>query len=102
RDAGNNEPRTARDELDPFDRLFRMRIFPAPQVVPDGRSHIVLPQPSSGLAPAALKTRQVVVVGVGDSKERQPSPTRRYHLDLEPLPDGRDHDLAAGQVKRIL
>ena len=36
RDAGDDESRAARDELDPFDRSFRMRIFPAPQVVPGG------------------------------------------------------------------
>src|SRR6185503_16012922 len=34
--------------------------------------------------------------------ERQTAPLGRHHLDLEPLPDRRDHDLAAGQVKRIL
>ena len=55
-----------------------------------------------GLAPSALETRQVMVVGVGDGEERQTAPYRRHHLDFEPLSDGRDHDLAAGQVKRIL
>ncbi len=102
RDAGHDEPRAARDELDPLDRSFRMRIFPAPQVVSGGPSHGVLRQASPGLAPAALKTRQVAVAGVGDGQERQTTPTRRHHLDLEPLPDGRDHDLTASKGKRIL
>ena len=102
RDAGDDEPAAARDELDPLDRSFRMRIFPAPQVVPGGPSHGVLHQAIPGLVPSALETRQVVVAGVGDGEERQTAPLRRHHLDLEPLPDGRDHDLAAGQVKRIL
>ena len=102
RDAGDDEPPAARDELDPLDRPIRMRILPAPQVVPGRPSHIMLRQASPGLAPAALKTRQVAVASVGDGQERQTTPTRRHHLDLEPLPDARDHDLAAGQVKRIL
>src|SRR5262249_12012416 len=34
-------------------------------------------------------------------KERQTAPARRHYLDLEPLPDGRGEDLAAGQVKNI-
>ena len=51
------------------------------------------------VAPAALETRQVVVAGVGDGEERQTTPPRRHHLDFEPLPDRRDHDLAASQVK---
>jgi hypothetical protein len=102
RDAGDDEPRAARDEHDPLNRPIRMRILPAPQVVPGGPSHLMLCQASPGLAPAALKTRQVAVVGVGDGEERQTTPTRRYHLDLEPLPDGRGDDLTAGQVKRIV
>jgi hypothetical protein len=32
----------------------------------------------------------------GDGEERQTSPRRRHHLDLEPLPDVRGGDLAAG------
>ena len=43
-----------------------------------------------------------MVASVGHGEERQTAPHRRHHLDLEPLPDRRDHDLAAGQVKRIL
>jgi len=62
----------------------------------------MLRQASPGLAPAALKTRQVMVAGVGDGEERQTTPYRRYHLDLEPLPDGRGDDLAAGEVKNVL
>ena len=33
RDAGDDESRAVRDELDPFDRAFRMGVFPAPQEV---------------------------------------------------------------------
>ena len=102
RDAGDDESPAARDELDPFDRAFRMGVFPAPQEVSGWPSHGVLRQAEPGLAPPALETRQVVVAGVGDGEERQTAPTRRHHLDLEPLPDGRDDDLAAGQVKRVL
>jgi len=48
------------------------------------------------------EARQVVVAGVGDGEERLTAPLRRHHLDLEPLPDGRGDDLAAGQVKNII
>ena len=102
RDAGHDEPGAARDELDPFDRPFRMRIFPAPQVVSGGPSHGVLHQADPGFVPSARPTRQVAVAGVGDGEERQTAPYRRHHLDFEPLSDARDHDLAADQVKRIL
>jgi hypothetical protein len=102
RDAGHDEPRAARHELDPLDRPFRMRILPAPQVVPGGPSHVVLRQPLPGCSPLALEPRQVVVAGVGDGEERQVAPLRRHHLDLEPLPDGHGDGLAAGQVKDIL
>jgi hypothetical protein len=102
RDAGNDESGAARDELDPLDRSFRIRILPAPQEVSPRPSHVVLRQPSTGLAPAARKTRQVVVAGVSDGEERQTTPPRRHHLDLEPLPDGRGDDLAAGQVENIV
>jgi hypothetical protein len=44
---------------------------------------------------------QVVVAGIGDGQERLTAPHRR-HLDLEPLPDGRSDDLAAGKVKDVL
>src|SRR5260370_32802017 len=44
RDAGHDEPGAARDELDPLDRSFRIRIFPAPQVVSGRPSHGVLHQ----------------------------------------------------------
>ncbi len=43
-----------------------------------------------------------MVVGVGDGEERQTTPTRRHHLDLEPLPDRHGENLAAGEVKNIL
>jgi hypothetical protein len=43
-----------------------------------------------------------MVAGVGDGEERQTAPGRRHHLDLEPLPDGRDHDLASGEMERVL
>ncbi len=102
RDAGDDEPRAPRDELDPFDRSFPMRIFPAPQVVPGGSSLDVLRQTPPGLVPAPLETRPVVVAGVGDGEERLTAPDRRHHLDFEPLPDRRGDDLAAGQVKHVL
>src|SRR6266568_7249853 len=102
RDAGDDESPAARDELDPFDRSVRMRIFPAPQVVSGGPSHGVLHQADTGFAPPALETRQVAVAGVGDGEERLTAPFRRDHLDFAPLSDVRDHDLAAGKVKRIL
>jgi hypothetical protein len=41
-------------------------------------------------------------VAVGDGEERQAAPSRRHHLDLEPLPDRRGDGLAAGQVKDVL
>ncbi len=101
-DAGDDEPRAARDELDPFDRRLRMRVLPAPQVIAGGLSLGVLRQATPGLAPPALETRQVVVAGVGDGEERLTAPLRRHHLDFEPFPDGHGADLTAGQVKGIL
>jgi hypothetical protein len=62
----------------------------------------VLHEAHPGFVPPALKTRQVMVAGVGDGEERQTAPYRRHHLDLEPLPDGCGDDLAASQVKRVL
>ena len=59
-------------------------------------------QASPGVAPFAFEPRHAVVAGVGDSEERQAAPPRRHHLDFEPLPDRCDHDLAAGQVERVL
>ena len=102
RDAGDDEPSAAGDDLDPFDRSFRVRILPAPQVVPGGSASGVLHQASPGLAPAARQTRQVAVAGVGDGEERQTTPYRWHHLDLEPLPDERGDGHTAGQVKCIL
>ena len=102
RDAGDDEPAAARDELELLDRPFGMRIFPAPQVIPGGPSHGVLHQAVPGIVPLALEPWPVVIAGVGHGEERQTAPLRRHHLDLEPLPDRRDHDLAAGQVERVL
>ena len=62
----------------------------------------MLGQADPGLVPPAFETRQIAVAGVGDGEERQTAPFRRHHLDFEPFPDRRDHDLAAGQVKRVL
>jgi hypothetical protein len=41
RDAGDDKPPAARDELDPLNRSLRMRIFPAPQEIPGGPPHVV-------------------------------------------------------------
>ena len=102
RDAGDDESRAARDELDPFDCPVRMRILPAPQEVPGGPSHGVLGQALPGRAPAAFETRQAVVAGVGDGEERETAPPRRHHLDLEPLPDRHGGDLAAVEAENVL
>jgi hypothetical protein len=102
RDAGDDESAAARDELDPLNRSLWMRILSAPQEVSGRPSHSVLNQTVSGFAPSTLETRPVAIAVVGDGQERQTAPPRRRHLDFEPLPDARDHELAADKVKRIL
>src|SRR5215469_497440 len=101
-DAGDDEVTAARDELDPLDHSFGIGILPAPQVVPGGPPHIVLGQTGPGSVPRALETRQIAIVGIGDGEKRQKTPARRNHLDLEPLPDRRDDDLAADKMERVL
>ena len=102
RDRGDDEAGAARYDLDPFDRPIGERVLPAPQEVPGGLPQAVLGQPDPGVFPAALEPRQLVVVAVGDGEERQAAPSRRHHLDLEPLPDRRGDGLAAGQVENVL